>query len=305
MSDNFLGRMRNKLSASGSKCRSDLELHDAKVLETGNAVRVLATYSELYGPPSVHDVQAWLSERMGSFSSRVNARLDTVQAYPEKNFVTFVVETKKLRQPVSATATMVKAGVDQFLDNDNQLWEVVKAEEGPNYIVRKEGTSIEEMLKVRHDALRGGASARKQVTLAAVDAIPAAGGGFAAVDLNDVVDFYHAGMIHRGKVRSASRAGIQVATLAGNQVYVIDPAAITSVVEKSPAAQREQDDAMRRYFSLVYPGNPEMTEIISPTSNLPVEDKRPQQDDEPLKPLSASARGMVSGSARPFVKASK
>lgn len=300
MKDNFLERMQNRLVASGQKGRNDLEMHDARVIETGNAVRVLATYSELYGPPSVHDIQAWVANRMGAFASQVTARLDTVQAYPEKNFITFVIEQRRLRQPLSATALMVKAGPDTFLDNDNQLWEVVKADEGPNYIVRKETTSIEEMLKVRREALRGGASARKHVTLASVDSIPSAGGGYASMDLGDVVDFYHNGQLHRGKVQSAGAAGIRVSSLTSGDTFTVDPAAITSVVEKSPAATKEQDDIMRRYWSHVYPGNPAMTEIISPSSSKPVQDNRPPPGGEPLQNIEvvASARG-VSASVRP------
>lgn len=306
MNDNFRARMQQKLSASGDKCRSDLELHDAQSIETGSAVRVLATYSELYGPPSVHDIQSWVTDRMGAFGSQVNARVDTVQAYPEQNFITFVIEQRRLRQPLSATATMVSAGVDQFLDTDNALWEVVKADEGPSYITRKESTSIEEMLETRHSALRGGASARKTVTLAAMDSIPSAGGGYASMDLGDVVDFYHNGQIQRGKVQSAGSAGIKVSSLTSGDTYTVDPAAITNIVEKSAGAAKTQDDIMRRYYSTQYPGNPEMTEIISPLSTLPVKDDRPRQDDEPLKPISVVARaGRVSGSAAPFVKTSK
>lgn len=308
MNDNFRERMQAKLKASGEKGRSDLELHDARVIEAGNAVRVLATYSDLYGPPSVWDIQSWLKDKMGGFGDRVSARPETISAYPEKNFITFIVDQKRLRQPLAATATMTKAGVDQFLDNDSQLWQVVKAEDGPSYIVRKEGTSIEEMIQTRHEALRGATSARKHVSLAAADTIPSAGGGFAAVDIGDVVDFYHDGQISRGKIQSAGSAGVKVSQLSGGGTFTIDPAAITSVVEKSPASAKERDDIMRRYHSLIYVGNPAMTEIISPTSTMPIKDKRlPPGKDEPIKPIEvvASARGVVSGAARPFVKTSK
>lgn len=305
MSNNFLDRMKTKLAASGEKGRMDLELHDAKTIEAGNAVRVLATYSELYGPPSTWDIQDWLKAKMGAFGDRVSARPETIAAYPEKNFVTFIVDQRKLRQPMAATATMTKAGPDTFLDNDNQLWEVVKGEEGPSYIVRREGTSIEEMLQVRHDALRGAVSARQHVTLAATDTIPSAGGGFASMDVNDVVDFYHGGQIHRGKVKSAGANGIRVSTLNSGDTYTVDPAAITSVVEKSPAAAKQQDDVMRRYFQHVYPGNPSMTETISPLATKSPTDNRPPPGGDPIKPIEVAASARVSGSVRPFGKTSK
>jgi hypothetical protein len=306
MSGNFLDRMKAKLEASGKTGRRDLEMHDARVVESGTAVRVLATYAEFYGPPSVHDINEWVKDRMGDFSTRVTPRLDTIQAYPERNFITFLLEQKRLRQPLSATELMVKAGPDTYLDNENQLWEVVQADEGQKYIVRRESTSIEEMLEVRKDTLRGGKSARKHMTFASVDSIPAAGGGFSSMDVGDVVDFYHNGQIHRGKVQSAGAAGVKVASLKTSDVYTVDPAAITAVIEKSAGADKQRDDIMRRYYSHVYTGNPEMTSIVSPGSNAPITDKRPPPGGEPVQPISVAASSRrVSGSARPFVQAKK
>lgn len=313
MKNNFRERMQSKLKASGHTGRTDLEAHDVKVIESGTAATVLATYSDLRGGvPSIWDVQAFVRERMGAFGEHVQARVDTIRAYPESSFITFVVEQKRLRQPFSATEGMTKAGVDQYLDEGGQLWEVVKAEDGPNYILRKEGTSIEEMLEVRKAALRGTAfGGRRNVTLAAVDSIPSAGGGYSSVSIGDTVDFYHNGAIHRGKVSTAGAAGVKIAKTGGG-TYTVDPAAITSIVEKSAASVKEEDDITRRYFSKVYPGNPEMTEIISPTSTKPIKDNRPPPGGEPLKGIetvasvSAGTRsGRVSGSARPFVKTSK
>jgi hypothetical protein len=241
----------------------------------------------VYGPPSVWDIQGWLRQRMGEFGEKVQARQETVSVYPEKNFITFIVEQKVVRQPVSVTANMVQAGMDQYIDPaDQTLWEVVRAEQGPSYIVKREGAPVEQMLEARRQALRGGASGRKHITLAAMDSMPVAGGGFATVDIGDTVDFYANGNIKRGKVSSVGATGVKVAS--NGDTFTIDPAAITSVVEKSPAAGKETDDVMRRYFSLVYPGNPEMVEIISPTSSKPVKDPRPLQVEPIEKAMSAS-----------------
>lgn len=309
MSD-FLKRMNSKLAERGLGGRQDLEMHDAKSVEQGRAVRVLATYSPVYGPPSAWDVQQWLKQRMGEFGEKVQARNETLVAFPEKNFVTFIVESKVLRQPMSATSGMLKAGVDQYIDtNDQSLWEVVKAEQGPSYIVKRDGAAVEQMLEARRQALRGGASGRKHVTLAAMDSMPVAGGGFASVDIGDTVDFYANGNINRGKVTSVTSAGVKVST--ANDTFTIDPAAITAVIEKSPAAGKEQDDIMRRYFSLIYPGNPKMVEIISPTSSKPVKDPRPL-DVEPIeKAVSAGFSASVkvakpeasAAAARPTMRA--
>lgn len=292
----FLKRMNDRLSARGMTGRQDLEMHDVKSVEQGRAVRVLATYSPVYGPPSVHDVQHWLRQRMGEFAEKVQARTETLSAYPEKSFVTFIVESKVLRQPLSASAGMVKAGVDQFIDGEQNLWEVVNAEQGAGYIIRRESTPVEKMLEFRRQALRGGASSRKHVTLASMDAIPSAGGGFASADVGDTVDFYANGLINRGKVSSVTANGVKIST--ANDTFTVDPAAITSIVEKGAGGQKEEDDIIRRYFSLVYPGNPKMTEIISPLSNKPINDPRPLEVEPIEKAMSASATGSFSATVK-------
>lgn len=299
MKDSFVQRVNEKLKARGATGRQDLEMHDARVIEAGAAAKVLATYSALYGPPSVWDVQGWLKERMGAFGEQVQARADTVACYPEGNFITFVVEQVRARQPLQATTGMVRAGVDQFLDQENRLWEIVKAEQGPSYIVRRETMPIERMLDVRRQVLRGGASARRHVTLAAVDSIPSAGGGFATVGLGDVVGFYHGGQVYQGTVKSAGASGVRIST--GSDTFTVDPGAILNIIEKSPAAKKEQDDVMRRYWSLVYPGNPTMTETLSPLSTKSTKDPRPPPGGEPLQPIQVAAS--AGGAARPTRRA--
>jgi hypothetical protein len=292
MKENFLARLGTAIKGNASG-RMDLEMHDLKSVEAGRAVRVLATYAPLMGPPSIHDVQNWLSAKLGEFGTKVQARADTVSAFPEQNFLTFIVEHKAVRQPLLATSTMIKAGVDQFLDEDNTLWEVVKAEQGPSYLVRKDGIPVEKMLELRKPALRGGMSARKTVTLAAMDSIPSAGGGYASVDLGDLVDFYHDGLIARGRIATVNATGVHIKT--SNGTYTVVAEAITNVVEKGPTAAKQQDDAMRRFYSHQYPGNPEMTKIISPTSSLPIKDAQ----DFNIEPLVRSASTKIGASLHP------
>lgn len=302
--DNFLKRVNSKMEARGHSGRQDLELHDAKAMDK-DAVRVLATYSNVYGPPSVFDIQNWLKQRLGEFADKVSAKAETISVYPEKNFVTFIVESKKIRQPLTASAGMIKAGVDQYLDGEQNLWEVVKADQGPSYIVKHEGTPVERMLDMRRQALRGGASGRKHVTLAAVDSSPSMAGGFATADVGDTVDFYAAGMIHRGKVSSAGSAGVKIST--GSDTFTVDPQAITYIVEKGPGAAKEQDERVASYYSRLYPGNPEMVNIIAPTSGFK---KDPNLKVDPIEKasgfsasVSASMKPAKEAAPRPTVRA--
>lgn len=291
--DNFLKRMNSKLEARGLSGRQDLEMHDTKAVDK-DAVRVLATYSSVYGPPNSFDVQNWLRQRLGEFADKVSARMDTLAVYPDQSFVTFILESKKVRQPMSASSTMLKAGVDQFLDGDQNLWEVVKAEQGPSYIVKHESMPVDKMLEVRKSALRGGTSGRKHVTLASTGGSPVSAGGYATTDVGDTVDFYAAGNIQRGTVKSVGTAGVKIST--GSDTFTVDIQSITCIVEKGAGAAKEQDERVASYYSLIYPGNPKMVDIISPSVGHK-KDTRPLQV-EPIE-KAAGFSASVSASFKP------
>lgn len=286
--ETFVKRYGDALRSQQVTGRMDFELHDLKAVDK-SAVRVLATYASVLGTPTPFDVQNWLTTKLGDFSNKVQARMDTVAIYPERNFVTFIVEPKVARLPLSASLKMFKAGIDQFVDTSDLLWEVVKPDSGSAYLVRKEAASVEQMLEVRKQALRGTHTHRSNVTLAAVDSIPGVGGGFASVSLGDLVDFYHDGLIKRGRISSLNATGFSISTSSGS-FGGIDPHAVIAVVERSAAADKEQDDVIRRYYSMLYPANPEMVELISPSSSVKVEDKRPLQVTPMSQMLGASAR---------------
>ena len=285
MNDTFNERVAARLKERGIGSRQDLEMHDARVLESGRAVRVLAVYSPVFGPPTAHDVQKWVESRMQEYGGQVSARADTIALYPERNFLTFILETKTVRAPISASTGMIKAGVDQYLDNANTLWEVVKAEKGPSFLVRKDGVSIERMLEIRKQALRGNTSSRKNVMLANLDSMPAVGGGYATAEVGDVVDFYSGSTIYRGKIVSVGKTGVKIKPLSGGKdAYTVDPQAIMAIIDKSEASSKQLDDTIRRYYSNIYPGNPKMVEEISPLSSRPVSFPRGK-----ITPLSGSA----------------
>jgi hypothetical protein len=278
MSDSFTDKLRAKAQERGyGTQRMDFELHDMKVVEAGKAARLLATYSDMFGPPSVLDVQNWLKAKMGDLAPCVMARKDTITVYPTKSYVTFIVEHVPQRQPVSAKANMLQAGMDQFIDGEGNLWEIKSTDAGQSFLVRNDGVTVEKMLDLRKSALKGMTSmTRKAVRLASVDTLPVVSGGFADAEVGDIVDFYHNSLIHRGKLLSVTANGVKISSLTTKDTYTVAPEAIINVVEKSPAATKEQDDVMRKYFSLVYPANPEMVEKISPSSNKPIKDSRPK-----------------------------
>lgn len=289
----FGDRYRAKLAASGVG-RDDLSLQDAKTIEDGRAVRILATYSDQFGPPSRYDIQHWISRRMGDFASLVSARVETFAVYPERAFLTFVLETKQQRLPLSAAYQMVKASVDQYLDAESHVWSVVKTDGGTSFLVKNSEEPIEAMMAARKAALRAGSNNRKAVLLASIEELPVISGGYAAVGLDDLVDFYHGGMEHRGRVKSATATGVKI-DVAGD-VFTVDPQAIIHVVEKSAASEQEDANINRRYWSLVYPGNPKMVEVISPEATVPVpKDCRPLKV-EPIQAVTGSAKV---GAARP------
>jgi hypothetical protein len=293
----FKTKLTAKYAERGMYGRQDLDLADAKSLEGGRAVRVLATYSSLYGAPSIPDVQGWLKGRMAEMSASVSVRPETVAVYPERSFVTFVVEQPSVRLPLSASVQMVAAGVDQFLDAQSNLWEVVNAETG-SYITKKDEATVEQMIGLRKKALTTKQAGRKPL-LASVETLPCVSGGYSEVSLGDVVDFYYGGSIRRGTIKSAGEPGVKIQLLIGNDTFTVDPQAITQLIERSSGALTDEDNNLRRYWAFVYPGNEKMAEIITPNASKPAKNER-GVEEMPTSASVVSAKAEVA--ARPTMR---
>lgn len=305
MSNSFQNRVSAKRADSPAG-RTDLVVHHTHVIDGGNALKVLATYTPVLGAPNVAEIQNWFHLRMGPLADKVSARLDTLAVYPDRAFVTFLVDSRREQQPLSASAEMVKAGPDTFLDNSNVLWSVAaNSKTGNKYLIRKETVTVEQALAARKNQLRGawvghgGTTNRKTILLAEVQTLPSPlPGGMAGVGVSDVVDFFSGNDIVRGVVKSLTANGVKIQLLTSSEVRTVDPQAITCVVEKGAATIKEGDDRTRSYFRNVWPGNPEMVEKISPTSSMSLKSERPM-DIKPIsasvtKPLVARAVGRVS-----------
>ena len=278
----FNHRMSAKIAESGKQHRTDLSLHDTRVIDNGRAMRILAVYVPLKGVPSVPEVTQWLSASLGDVAGEVHARMGTLAVYPDQSFFTVILERAQHRQSVSALPTMVKASPDTYAAPDDTLWQLVQRENGPPFLLRRESASIEDMVNLRKDALRGGWNGRgggvrqrKNITLASVGGLPSAVGGNASVGIDDVVDFLANGEEMRGTVKSMTADGVKIKPLGGGTAFTVDPQAIISVVEQSARTLRERDDITRDYWKNVYAGNPEMAKIISPNSNRSTEPQIP------------------------------
>ena len=293
MSNNFHDRVQAK-RADSPVGRTDLVVHHTHVIDDGNAMRILATYTPMLGAPNLAEVDNWFSHRMGPLADKVSARLSTLAVYPDRSFLTFLVEAKRTTQPLSAAAHMVKAGPDTYLDQSNALWETMEATTG-KFLIRKEATTVEQAIGARKNQLRGGwtghgggQTPRKTILLAEVETLPSPlPGGAAAVQVSDVVDFFSNNEIVRGVVKSFTAVGVKIQLLSSSEVRTVDPQAITCVVEKGAASVVAGDDRTRSYFRYLYPGNPEMTKIISPNSSMSVDDKRALE----VTPISGSYKG--------------
>lgn len=306
----FKERMAAKLAAAGGITRSDIELNQASVVEEGTAVRIVATYSNVYGTPNIHDIREWVEDRLGKFGNRVDLNAASLRAYPEADapFFTAILQQRLERQMMSASERMVPAGPGQFLDASNQIWQVRTNSDGSEYLVREEETSIEDMLRARAEALTGGEVRTSRERRISADYNNSSNGaplgGTATASVGDVVDFYHDGAIMRGVISAMTATGVKIKSLAGGETYTVDKAALIEVVERGAQDIKEQDDTVRAYWSQVYPANPEMVEEISPTSNLPI--KGPTEaGGEKITPLEASAKRVSTVVKRPFHKTSK
>ncbi len=304
-SQSFKDRMEAKLKARGNVSRSDIELHTASIVDNGQAVRLIATFAPVFGTPNVHDVREWVRSGMGIYANSVDLHSETLRMNVEGEapFFTAILQQRRDRAPIASAERMVKAGIDQYIDTAQQLWEVCKASDGSEYLVRHEGTSMEEMLAARHAHLSGGDVRTSRDKLSAS---MGALGGTASSSAGDTVDFYHDGAILRGEIISKTASGVKVRATAGGETFTIDPGALIAVVERGAQDLKAQDDVVRKFWGQVYPGNPEMTEEISPLSNLPIRGPT-EAGGEKIEPISVVASvGRVSGTVQsPFGKASK
>lgn len=283
-------RIAEKSAGNG---RTDLVVHHTHVVDNGNAMRVLATYTPMLGSPNLAEIENWFATRMGPLSGKVQANLRTLAVYPDRSFLTFLVEARRERQGIEASASMIKAGPDTFLDqSSNTLWETQTKQDGSKFLLRKESASVEELVSARKNQLRGGwagsgvggGGPRKSILLADVQTLPFLPGGNAAVQVSDVVDFLSNNEQVRGTVKSFNADGVKIALLNGGEVRTCDPHAIITIVEKGAQSVKANDERTRSYFRLQYPGNPEMTKIISPNASGPLTDPRALE----VQPISAS-----------------
>jgi hypothetical protein len=287
MTDHMFDRVQARLKERGLTSRYDLALTDVRMLDKLSA-SFLMTFDTAKGPPSNNEIAKWMDEKFPTTDNRqrVSARLDTVRLYPSHSAVTFIAERVAERRPVSAANNMLRAAIpNQYVDpqEQNTIWEVVQAADGLSFLVRKDGTSIDELVRMRQDALKGVACGRRSVVFAAIDSIPSAGGGFARTEIGDVVDFYDRGLIHRGRVTSVGASEVLI-NVDGSK-FRVDPTAITTIREKAPKSESKEDDALRRYYANVYPGNPEMTKTVTPLSRQSV---KPMSSID-VEPISVAA----------------
>lgn len=287
-------RLRQKKIEAGINTRGDLSMSDYVPLDDVSA-RVLITHSHVAPMPTNQEIVDWFEKKMGN---AVRANLETVTEYPKHNAVSVVVSRRVERLPIAAANNMIRAGIDTYQDDDNAIWKVTRNEHGP-YLIRDGGEPVERMLEIRKANLQGQRNGRNPLRFASVmDSIPSAGGGYARVGKGDLVDFFDRGLIHRGRVTSSTNSGVNIRVEGGSldgKTLQVDPAAILTVREKALVEEQREDDLMRDYYKLLYPGNPEMTRTISPLSRKPVNDPRPLkvQNIKTVMGSAASPEGVV------------
>lgn len=269
MAESFKDQMRAKMAATGApNRRTDIHVHDIRGVDEGRAVRVLAVYSDIIGAPSIPVLSAWFSEAMQN--PDVSIRADTVQVVPEARIVTFVVEQRPERKPLSASADMTAAGIDQFLDQGGNIWEVRRNEFSEPYLLRHQPTPVEQIVSARRAVLTRAIGRNKTVMLASMSTVPVLGGGQSSLDRGDTVTFYHDGRIHTGVFQDLDRGQAVLKPVGSSRNVSVDPLAILSIVSRGVAHQQEAADLQRSYFQNVWPGNPDMVKQFTPASRKPV-----------------------------------
>lgn len=260
--DPMAAKLLSYAKAVGLDHRTDLTVTDVSPMERGRSVRVLAEYAPVYGVPSTGDLKKWFSAAMGEHGRAVAIRQESIRAMPENSLLTFVVENHTERQPFSAASSMIQASPGNYLDQDNNLWEVVKSATGPSYLVRKPAMTAAEMMECRQKALQA-RPASGTITLAAMEEMPYAPGGNAVAGVGDIVQVLSNGVVKNATITTVNDNGIKI-KVEGGESELIQRGQILSVVEKSAASQTAQDNLVGEYFIREFAANPEMVKIIAP-----------------------------------------
>lgn len=280
MSSSISARLEAKKKEAGLTNRTDIAIEDLKVLDKISA-RALFSYDSSRGAPSNTDILGWFNYRLpGEMDKVLCARLDTMRIFPEDGAFSLILERQTERMPISASTDMVPSMFGGRYIDGEKVWQVVEGDAG-HFLVREDGTAIEDLMKSRMSALQAQTANGRRAILFATLTAPV--GGYARANKGDEVDFFDRGATWRGTVTGGSEAGVNI-EVPGQGRFTVDPAAILNVVAKGPQTAADRDTGLRRYLSSIWPGNPDMAKMVTPDSRASSKDPM-GRGIQPIQPI--------------------
>ena len=217
--------------------RIDLELADYRAVGS-NDYEVLVEYARDSGTPSSSQLNEWVT---ASFNGGLRLNLATVRDYPEMSVVRAHVQENQIPMPASRSASMMKLGGGRFLDQQKNQWDIRKAPNGEDVLVRSSDVRVEDILEERISRQRSGRYAR--VELAQVRTA-----GVANLEVGDTVLYGEPAGGQLQKTGVLSKVGSSDVSIKGREgplprSYVID------IVDKNASSKSSQKTFLVDFFA--------------------------------------------------------
>lgn len=223
-----------------SVARQDLNFTDYKVVDKrAGTARLLINFSNLRGDPTSEDVERFV---WATFGQKLMPKMNTARIYDKQHAVEVLVERTRETAPLDEVKKRKMAAVvpGKSYSEKGQIWEVRTAEDGTKFLVRKIEDDLEEILAERSKWVNRAAGVARFATLKT--------GGYATVQVGDVVEFYSGTKLLQGKVNSIGKDN-KVSITAGGTTFQIQKEAISRVVQHSEAYLNERKRMQKDFYT--------------------------------------------------------
>lgn len=217
--------------------RVDLELADYRRVGPHD-FEVLVEYSRDRGAPATSQLTEWVT---AATNGALRLNLATVRNHPELSSVRAHVHENQIPMPISRAAGMLKVGGGRLLDEHKNKWEIKKAPNGEDILVRASDVRIEDILEERINRQREGRYARVNL-----DQVRTA--GTSNLEVGDTVLYGEPDGGQLQKTGVLDKVGTNDVKVRGREgqlprSYVID------IVDKNAGAKKAQQQYLVDFFA--------------------------------------------------------
>jgi len=233
----YLGKMRK----DGVE-RHDLVLTDHLAADKATA-KVLIRYDSKFGDPTAEQVQRYVNTiSKGVFVPQ----MESAKIHKDPGCVSVIVSMHRFTRELKHKEGMMKISGSCFIDTEtDSTWEIAESEtKGVKFLQRVNEENIDHILAERRKRIGVLPNAGKFCFANVVNA------GVLSVSKGDYVQFYQ-NQLRKGEVTKTGQTEVSI-TADDGEIFVVSPTSITSIIRKSDASQKEQDQKNLDFYSKIY-----------------------------------------------------